>query len=130
VLQHERELDLAVGGTWVRVAVCEALVRLGRPDYLCHLVDMLGIDRHEVQDMMPSRLISEARRVPEDATRCLARGLAATEPLARQVSAYVAGVIPLPTLRRELATMSTDDSDRTVRRAAAWSLARLDADGH
>lgn len=125
---HEEETRGLIVGTWMRVAVAEALVRLGRLDHLCDLVDLFGIDKHEVQDIMPSRWILEARRAPDIAHRCLARGLGAEAPLARKLSAYLAAAMPLPALAPELRA-ATNDSDPGVRYAATWALGRLTAPG-
>lgn len=123
---HEEETRGIIVGTWMRVAVAEALVRLGRFDHLCDLVDLFGIDKHEVQDIMPSRWIIEARRAPDVAHRCLARGLGADTPLARKLSAYIAAAMPLPALAPELRA-ATNDPDPGVRYAATWALGRLTA---
>ena len=128
MLRHDRELAMTGIGTWLRVAINEALLRLGDTARLCDLVDLLAIDRHEVQDMMPSRFITAARRAPRDAERCLARGLLASEPLARSVSAYLAAAIPLPALAPAL-TAAAADPDPDVRYAADWALAHLDSVG-
>jgi HEAT repeat protein len=125
MLSRRDELDHAPWvGTWIRVAVAEALVRLGRPDHICDLVDMLDIDKHEVQDIMPSRLITEARRYPQEAVRCIARGFTAPDALARANSAFIAGAASLPALAPGLHAAASD-TDPDVRLAARWALARI-----
>jgi HEAT repeat protein/4-amino-4-deoxy-L-arabinose transferase-like glycosyltransferase len=124
MLEHRRELALSVVGTWQRVALHEALASLGRPEHLCDLVVLLRRQAHEVQDIMPSNFIRIARRHPEEAARCLARGLGDAEPLAREMSAYLGGAIPLaglaPALRDALRA-----EEPAVRHAAAWALGRV-----
>jgi hypothetical protein len=127
-LLHEA---LATGGAPAdgygrRQMLAEALVRLGRPEHLCTLVDLFGISHHEVQDTLPSFVLAAARRHPIDGARCLARGLRADEPLARVTSAYVAGQVPLAALAPELRAVA-DDPDPAVRGAVAWALARVTA---
>ncbi len=112
----------------MRVETAKALVRLGRSDYFCTLVDVLGDLRHETQDTMPSFLIAAARRYPAEAARCLERGLANPLALGREMSAWIGGAAPVaglaPALRRSL-----DDHDEKVRRAASWALERIAAVG-
>ncbi|HUE31252.1 MAG TPA: glycosyltransferase family 39 protein [Verrucomicrobiae bacterium] len=108
----------------LRVAAAEALARAGRTEHLCDLVDALAIPLHEVQDVVPSALLDAARTHPAEVAACLARGLADPAPLAREVSAWVAGVARAdgvaPALRRALA-----DPRREVRIAAAWATGQL-----
>jgi hypothetical protein len=110
----------------MRIAAAEALVSLGRSDYLCTLVDSLGELKHEMQDTMPSFVIAAARRWPAEATRCLEHGLGGPLPLGREMSAWVGGAASLealaPPLRRALG-----DADPAVRAAAAWALDRVSA---
>jgi HEAT repeat protein len=124
MLQTCAPIDPAAGGDGCRVDRAMALVRLGRPAYLCELVDLFGIERHEIQDGIPSFVIAESRRSPLEGARCLARGLDAPEPLARIVSAYVAGQIPLPALADAL-EVRAHDPDTAVRAAADWALQRI-----
>jgi HEAT repeat protein len=125
MLSRRDELDHAPWiGTWLRVAIAESLVRLGRAERMCDLVDMLEIDKHEVQDIMPSRLIIEARRHPEEAVRCITRGLTAPDAFARANSAFIGGAASLPALAPGLHAAASD-TDPDVRLAARWALARI-----
>jgi HEAT repeat protein len=125
MLSRRDELDRAPFiGTWLRVAIAESLVRLGRPERMCDLVDMLHIDKHEVQDIMPSRLIREARRHPEEAVRCIGRGLTAPDAFARANSAFIGGATSLPALAPGLRAAASD-TDPDVRLAARSALARI-----
>lgn len=125
MLSRRDELDQAPWvGTWLRVSIAEALVRLGHPERMCDLVDMLEIDKHEVQDIMPSRLIAEARRHPEEAVRCITRGLASPDAFARANSAFVGGAASLPALAPGLQAAASD-TDPDVRLAVRWALARV-----
>ena len=106
--------------------LAEALVRLGRAEHLCTLVDLLGIPHHGVQDTVPSFVLAAARRHPLDGARCLGRGLRAEEPMARVTSAYLIGQAPLPALLPELRA-AVDDPDPAVRSAVAWAVVRVTA---
>ncbi len=109
---------------YLRVAAAEALARAGRTEHLCDLVETLAIPLHEVQDVVPSALLDAARMHPEEVATCLARGLADSTPLAREVSAWIVGAAraagAVPALRRALA-----DPRREVRIAAAWAVGQL-----
>jgi HEAT repeat protein len=110
--------------TGVRVAAAEALVRLGQLDALAELTGVLGRQRHEVQDLVPSFLIEAAHRHPDAVGRELARMLGEGNALARETSAWIAGAArtaeAAPALRRAL-----DADVPAVRIAAAWALGRL-----
>jgi hypothetical protein len=114
----------AARGTLHQVEALEVLVELGQTARLCDLVALLGLEQHEVQDWVPRFLIGAAVGHPAELAGCLARGLEASPPLAREVTAWVAGSAGLtamaPPLRRVLA-----DPVPGVRMAAAWALGML-----
>ena len=109
---------------FLRLVAADSLVRLGRLEYLCDLVELLGDPKHDYQDAVPSLLIEEAARHPAELTLCLSRGLMEPRARGREVNAWTAGVAGLegvaPALRDALA-----DPERRVRIAAAWALGRL-----
>ena len=83
--------------------LAEALVRLGRAEHLCTLVDLLGIPHHGVQDTVPSFVLAAARRHPLDRARCLRVAAFAPRGRWRSHDAYLIGQAPLPALLPELA---------------------------
>ena len=109
---------------FLRLVAAHALVRLGRLEYLCDLVEFLGDGKHDYQDAVPSLLLEEAAEHPAELALCLSRGLMDSRRRGREVSAWTAGAADLqsvaPALRDALA-----DPDRRVRIAAAWALGRL-----
>jgi HEAT repeat protein len=124
VIRSETSIFSKDLGAHLRIAAAAALVRLGHPEELCTLVDHLAFQVHEAQDTMPSVLIELARRHPDDAVRCLERGLASASPLEREMSAWVAGAVPLAPLAPVLRRVA-DGGDTPVRIAAVWALGRL-----
>lgn len=116
-LREARQLGL-------RVALAEALVRLGRPEHVADLVELLGLQRHEVQDALPSFLIETAARYPAEVAAALARGMRSPLPLARETCAWIAGGARAKAAGAMLrATLA--DPQPGVRLAAAWALGRL-----
>jgi HEAT repeat protein len=113
-----------VSWTFLRAAAAEGLARLGVDRYLCELVGMLGEQTQYVQNLVPSFLLEVAAERPLAVSTCLVRGLADAAPLAREVSAWVAGAARLaataPALRAALA-----DEALGVRIAAVWALGVL-----
>jgi HEAT repeat protein len=124
VIRVERGLVREEYGAHLRIAAAEALVQLGRPEQLCTLVTHLALRIHEAQDTMPSVLIELVRRHPREGARCLAGGLASRAALAREMSAWVAGAVPLPAVAPELRA-AAGDGDGAVRVAAVWALGRV-----
>ncbi|HEV7731739.1 MAG TPA: glycosyltransferase family 39 protein [Candidatus Binatia bacterium] len=102
-----------------------ALVRAGRLEYVCDLVQFLGQRRHEMQDATPSLLIDLAAEHPSAVASCLRRGIVDSTARGREVSAWTAGAARLdataPALRDAL-----HDPEPRVRAAATWALERLD----
>jgi len=124
VIRRETGLLHEAFGAHLRIAAAEALVRLGHPEELCTLVEHLALPIHDAQDTMPSVLIDLARRHPDEAARCLGRGLASASPLEREMSAWVAGAVPLPALAPALRGVASG-ADTAGRIAAVWALGRL-----
>lgn len=108
----------------IRVAAAEALVRLGRLEHLDELVGVLGIQKHEVQDTVPSFLVEAAAAHPERVGAELGRMLQEGNAMARENAAWISGEArtpaAAPALRRAL-----DDPALAVRIAAAWALGQL-----
>jgi HEAT repeat protein len=109
---------------YLRLLAAYALVRAGRAEYVCDLVDFLGDRRHEFQDAVPSLLLDVVPSHPAELALCLRRGLADPRPRAREVSAWTAGAGRVtgasPAIREAL-----DDPVARVRAAAAWAAGRL-----
>ena len=109
---------------YVQLLASYGLVKAGRLEHLCTMVDFLGEQRHEYLEAIPSLLLELARDHPNVLALCLERGLADWRPRAREESAWIAGVAGLkgvgPALRDAL-----DDKARRVRTAAVWALGRL-----
>ncbi len=121
---YERTRD-EVDDPYLEMVATYALVRAGRLEHVCDLVEYLGARRHEMQDATPSVLIELAAEHPAEVASCLAHGIAEGNARGREVSAWTAGAAGLgataPALRAAL-----QDPEPRVRTAAAWALARLD----
>ena len=109
---------------YLRAVAAQALVELGQARYLCTLTSLLGVQRHEVQDTVPSFLITEGPKHPRAFTRCLGDGLGQRRPLGREVNAWVAGAAAQESVRGVLRAALADTVPR-VRLAAAWALHRM-----
>jgi len=109
---------------YLRVVAAYALVRAGRDERICTLVDLLGESKHEYQESIPSLLIELAPRYPDVLAGCLRRGLADERRRAREMSAWVAGASGMTGVTPALET-ALADPDRRVRIAAAWATGRL-----
>jgi hypothetical protein len=109
---------------FLQVVAARGLVRLGEPRYLCDLMGLLAERKHEVQDTVPSWVITEAQAEPAAVERCVVAQLKDAPPLARETSAWIAGAAGLagtaPALRAAL-----DDPAPSVRIAAIWALGVL-----
>jgi len=111
-------------GSLLQVVALEALVELGQPERLCDLVALLGVEKHDVQDGVPSFLVDAAAVHPAELGPCLARGLAASAPLARELAAWVSGSAGLSGMTPALRQALTDPVPG-VRMAAGWALGML-----
>ena len=109
---------------FLQVIAARGLIALGETDKACDLVRLLGLFKHDVQDSVPSYLISVARDHPTEVTQCLVEGMKDPQPLAREGAAWIAGAAGLggasPALRASL-----DDRVPAVRIAAIWALGVL-----
>jgi hypothetical protein len=112
------------GDPYLRMLVAHALVKAGRPAYLCDLVDFLGSKRHEYQDAIPTLLIEVAPSHPTELALCLSRGLVDERTRGREVSAWTAGAAHMAALAPALRD-ALHDPERRVRIAAAWALGRI-----
>lgn len=109
---------------YLEMVATYALVRAGRLEHVCDLVEYLGARRHEVQDATPSVLMDLAVEHPTEVASCLAHGIAAGNARGREVSAWTAGAAGLAATATALRA-ALDDPEWRVRTAAAWALARL-----
>ena len=112
----------------LRLPMALALVRLGRLEYLRTLGELLGVQRHEVQDVVPTFLIELARSRPEPVADELVRMLEQGDALARENAAWIAGAASAGTTASALRT-ALDDPAPAVRAAAAWALGMLQDTG-
>lgn len=106
----------------LQVLAAQSLVALGRPERLCDLVEMLGRQKHDIQDTVPSYLIAMTRVHPETSRHCLASGLAARASRVRELSAWIVGASGMRELGPALLPLL---EDRRARLAAIWALGVL-----